>query len=110
MNVEKERIKNFCVLKIEGRIDTSNAPALDEEIDQLISGGERNILLDCSHLKYISSSGLRVFLTAQKKTMAAQGKLHLCNMQPAIEDIFVISGFSKIFRLFNTQDEALASE
>ena len=109
MNITTEKINDFTVLKIDGRIDTSNFSIFEEEIDQLFNNGVKNIIFNCSGLNYISSSGLRVFLVAQKKTILLKGRLHLCNMQPAIKEIFAISGFSNIFRIFNILGEALES-
>jgi anti-sigma B factor antagonist len=107
MNILKEKTGDYSILTIDGRIDTSTSAAFEAEIDQLFNSGEKNIILNCSGLNYISSSGLRVFLVAQKKTISMHGKLQLCNMQPAIKEIFVISGFSTIFRIFDLQEEAL---
>jgi anti-anti-sigma factor len=107
MNITKEKISNFSVLNIEGRMDTTNSPAFETEIDKIYSSGEKDIIIDCSGMKYISSSGLRVFLIAQKRAIALKGKLHICNMQPAISEIFVISGFSNIFRIFESRRDAL---
>ena len=107
MNLTKEKINNFSVLNVEGRIDTTNAPAFEAEIEQIYSSGEKDIIINCNGMKYISSSGLRIFLIAQKRATALHGKLHLCDMQPAIKEIFVISGFSNLFRIFDTQEEAL---
>ena len=107
MNITTEKINDFSVLKIDGRIDTSNFSQFEEEVDQLFKNGIKNIVFNCSGLNYISSSGLRVFLIAQKKTILLQGRLYLCNMQPAIKEIFAISGFSNIFRIFDTVEEAL---
>jgi anti-anti-sigma factor len=107
MNLTIEKIDNFSILKIEGRIDTTNSVLLESEIDKIYNSGEKDIILDCNEMKYISSSGLRVFLIAQKRANALKGKLHISNMQPAIKEIFVISGFSNIFRIFDTLQEAL---
>ena len=107
MNITIEKINDFSVLTIDGRIDSSNFSEFEEKINQLFSKGVKKFILNCSGLKYISSSGLRVFLVAQKKTISLQGNLYLCNMQPGIKEIFVISGFSNIFRIFNTLEEAL---
>jgi len=107
MNITTEKINDFTVLKIDGRIDTSNFSVFEEEIDQLFNNGVKNIIFNCSGLNYISSSGLRVFLVAQKKTILLKGRLHLCNMQPAIKEIFAISEFSNIFSISNTIEEAL---
>lgn len=110
MNIKQEKIKNFTVLKIKGRIDTVRSTSLENEINQLFDSGETNLIFNCKEMNYISSSGLRVFLVAQKKAIALNGKLLLCNMQPAIQEIFRISGFSNLFKIFDTQEAALENE
>jgi anti-anti-sigma factor len=107
MEIVKEKINNFQVLKIEGRLDTSNFNEFEKEISQLFESGWKNLVFECSGLNYISSSGLRVFLTAQKKSISAGGKLHLCCLQPVIREIFDISGFSTIFKIFDTLEKAI---
>jgi len=107
MNIKNEKIGDFSVLKINGRIDTIHSSALEGEVNQVFDSGEKNLIFDCGGMDYISSSGLRVFLITQKKVIQLKGKLHLCNMQPAIQEIFRISGFSNLFRIFDTQEEAL---
>lgn len=107
MNLTNDKNGDFLILHIDGRVDTSNSAIFEAEIESHFSSGEKNFIFDCSGLNYISSSGLRVFLVAQKKAILAQGKLHLCCMQPSIREIFVISGFSTIFRIFDTLEEAL---
>ena len=67
---------------------------------EIIEGGCTKIILNCSGLNYISSSGLRVFLIVQKKMMAVKGQFRLSNLQPGIKEIFDISGFSSIFSVF----------
>jgi anti-anti-sigma factor len=110
MNIKNEKIGNFSVLKINGRIDTIHSSTMEDEVNQLFDNGEKNLIFNCSEMNYISSSGLRVFLVAQKKVISINGKLYLCNMQPAIQDIFRISGFSNLFRIFDTQEEALENQ
>jgi len=107
MNIKSEKVQNFTVLRIEGRIDTVRSSILENEINQLFNNGEKNLILNCKEMNYISSSGLRVFLVAQKKAIALNGKLMLCNMQPGIQEIFRISGFSNLFKIFETQEAAL---
>lgn len=110
MNIKKEKINNFSILKIKGRIDTIHSSELEDEVNQLFDSGEKDLIFNCSGMNYISSSGLRVFLVAQKKAKAINGKLFLCDMQPAIQEIFRISGFSNLFRIFDTQEEALENQ
>lgn len=110
MNIKKEKIGNFTVLKIKGRIDTIHSTALELEVNELFNSGVKNLIFNCSEMDYISSSGLRVFLVAQKKAISINGKLYLSNMQPAIQEIFRISGFSNLFRIFDTQEEVLENQ
>jgi anti-anti-sigma factor len=48
---------------------------------------------------------LRVFLVAQKKVISLKGELYLCNLQLAIQEVFKISGFSNLFRIYETQED-----
>ncbi len=107
MKIKKDKVGDFLILKIEGRVDTVHSSFLEEEVNQLFDNGEKNLIFNCDEMSYISSSGLRVFLVAQKKAIAQKGKLYLCNMQPAIREVFRISGFSNLFRIYETQQEAL---
>ena len=109
MIITKEKIGDYTVLNFKGRIDTIHSSALEVEVSQLFVSGEKYLIFNCSGVNYISSSGLRVFLVAQKKVLSLDGKLFLCNMQPAIQEIFRISGFSNLFRIFDTLEEALES-
>lgn len=108
MKITKDEINGFSVLKVEGRVDATNFMEMETEVIRLFDEGKTSIIIDCSGLVYISSSGLRVFLIAQKKAMAKNGKLFLCCMQPLIKEIFDISGFTTIFRIYGTLEETLS--
>lgn len=110
MNVKNEKIQNFTVLRIKGRIDTLRSSGLEDEVNQIFDKGETNLIFNCNEMNYISSSGLRVFLVAQKKAISLNGKLYLCNLQPGIQEIFRISGFSNLFKIFETEEEALKNQ
>lgn len=85
------------ILSVEGRIDTLTANEFEAAVTFEIAKGITQLIINCSGLSYISSSGLRVFLMAQKKMIAIGGSLVLCCLQPPIKEIFDISGFSGIF-------------
>ncbi len=108
MEVTDVKKGEFLVINISGRLDTSNYGELEKKLIGFIESGDKKIAVDCSGLNYISSSGLRVLLMALKKITAAGGKFHLCCLQDNIREIFEIAGFTSIFRVFNTLDEAIA--
>ncbi len=107
MEITTKSIEKGTVVAIEGRIDTTNYNEFEQVVNQLFEQKVKTIFLDCSGLSYISSSGLRVFLTVQKKMMGIGGKFLLFAMQPTIKEIFDISGFSSIFSIFNSEEEAM---
>lgn len=107
MNVLVSKSEDYALVSVEGRVDTTNAGELEKSLLEVIEGGSTKIILDCSGLNYISSSGLRVFLVIQKKMMSLKGQFRLCSLQPGIKEIFDISGFSSIFSLFPDKDGAM---
>ena len=84
---------------VTGRLDTTNSDVFEKKMAPLLEGGNPDIEIDCSELEYISSSGLRLFLTLQKSVNARGGKLVILNMQSAIKDIFNMTGFSRIMTI-----------
>ncbi len=106
MNITTQNTNDGILIRVEGRIDTTNYNEFENAVNAVITSDTKQIYLDCNELNYISSSGLRIFLTIQKKMMAAGGKLKLFAMQPAIREIFDISGFSSIFAIYPDQASA----
>lgn len=84
---------------VTGRLDTTNSDVFEKKMAPLLEGGNPNIEIDCSELEYISSSGLRLFLTLQKSVNARGGKLVILNMRDQIKDIFNMTGFSRIMTI-----------
>jgi anti-sigma B factor antagonist len=107
MNITKRTTDGFCILNIEGRINTSNVHDFEKIVLEEVGSGETNFIFNCRGLQYISSSGLRVFLIAQKKVLEWKGKLFLCELRPSVLETVVMSGFTSIFEIFETEEEAL---
>ena len=94
MNINIERENGKVLMKIEGRLDTTTAPELEKAING--EGDElKSLVLDVGGVDYISSAGLRVLLTAQKK-INVQGYMELRSVSEAVMDIFEMTGFADI--------------
>lgn len=100
---------DVSVIKICWKLDVNSSPLLEAKFTSLIEKGEKNFILDFSEVVYISSSGLRAVLMAAKKTTAAGGKILLCALKPQIMEVFNMSGFTSLFPIFETEEEALKS-
>lgn len=96
VNVKTEKTK--AIVEVEGRVDTTTAPELDNKLNEVIDTVQR-VTLDCSKLIYISSAGLRVLLSAHKKMSKKGGAFELSNVGDDIMEIFTITGFSQILSI-----------
>lgn len=82
-------------LRLKGRLDSSSAP--DAQTSMMSVCDEyRSVVLNLSALDYISSAGLRVLLSLQKKMNASGGKLTITSVTPSVQEIFEMTGFSGI--------------
>lgn len=109
MEINSSNVAETALLEIAGRLDANTAPDLEKELLHLLDRGESKILIDLADLNYISSIGLRILLVAAKKAKTASGKVVLCSMQDYVYEIFAIAGFTDIFEIYPTRDEALQS-
>lgn len=96
-NITKKKEDSKLDLVLEGRLDTTTAPQLEQEINAEIQG-VTELTFDFAALEYISSAGLRVLLSAQKK-MNKQGKMVIRNVSEEIDEIFNVTGFSDILTI-----------
>jgi anti-sigma B factor antagonist len=107
MEIQEQQFERGVAVRISGRLDTTNYTDLEKKLNDLIDRQQDRILVDCSGMDYISSSGLRILLMALKKVNLAKGIFALCGLQPGIREIFDISGFTTIFAIFDTQEDAI---
>lgn len=94
MTVNIEKSNKTVTLKVEGRLDTTTAPTLEKTINDECEDNNE-LVLDLENLAYISSAGLRVLLSAQKK-MNRSGSMKLKNVCQAVMDVLEMTGFADI--------------
>lgn len=94
MNIQLTKENDTLTINLEGRLDTTTAPDLQQTLDENI-GNYKKLIFDFEQLAYISSAGLRVLLAAQK-TMNKQGEMKILHVNETIAEIFEITGFSNI--------------
>ncbi len=107
MHIEHQTRDGIDIVFLKGRIDASSAPGVQEEISTVMEAGREKMLLDFKKLEYISSAGLRVLIMVAKKLKAIQGNLVLCNLDEKVYEVFDMSGFTAIFDIYSSDEEAL---
>lgn len=84
------------VVFFEGRLDTAASPQTEKEVQPILDV-DKDIVLDCEKLDYISSSGLRIFLSILKEAKPRGHKVSIvCSNQNLIK-IFTVTGFTNLF-------------
>lgn len=97
LNITKNTENEALTIALEGRLDTTTAPLLEAELKEALEGVGA-LTLDLEKLEYISSAGLRVLLSAQKK-MNVQGEMKLIHVGETIMEIFDVTGFTDILTI-----------
>ena len=103
LNINKISNGTALTVALEGRLDTSSSPRLNEELRSALEG-VTSLVLDLEGLEYISSAGLRVFLYAHK-VMKRQGKMTVIHVNDVIHKIFEVSGFIDVLTIENTASD-----
>jgi anti-sigma B factor antagonist len=108
MEINEQQADGATILQFAGRLDGTNSAGTDTKLADAV-GRNPTLILDLAALDYISSAGLRVLLKAAKQAQTAKQKLLLAGLQPAVKQVFEISGFNTLFATFASRDAALAS-
>lgn len=97
MNIDMIRNGRSAVITVDGRLDTMTSPEFEKYLNENIEGIDE-LTVDCKNLKYVSSAGLRVLLSAHKR-MSAVGGMKLVNVSEIVNEVFEITRFSDILNI-----------
>ena len=97
MNTTFKEENNDFVMYFEGRLDTAAAPEVEKETASLMDCEGHNIILDCTQLQYISSSGLRIFLSILKNAKPKGSHVFIRGLNSELQQVFAMTGFTNLF-------------
>ena len=97
MTINKQKDGSELTIALTGRLDTTTAPQLEEELKDALNG-ITSLVMEFSGLEYISSAGLRILLSTQK-IMNKQGKMIIRGANEIVKDVFEMTGFSDILTI-----------
>ena len=99
MEIKIVKQEKEILVTLEGRLDTLVSPEVSAELEPVIQDATGTIILDCRKMSYISSSGLRIFLTIRKAAAAAGGKVIVRGLLPEVRSVFMMTGFLNLFQI-----------
>lgn len=99
MTIEIQEQNGGFTALMSGRLDTPAAVQASKDMQPLMDNADKVITLDCTKLDYISSSGLRLFLSLRKETASKGGKVIIENINDEIKKVFMMTGFYNLFEI-----------
>ena len=97
------------VIAVSGEIDVYTAPRLRETLVGLVDAGNYRLIVDMEGVEFLDSTGLGVLVGGLKRVRAHDGGIDLVCTQGRILRIFRITGLSRVFNIYDSVDEAVAS-
>lgn len=107
MEILESRTGDMAVVHVVGRINSSNAPELDDRLKRLVEVGCRRIVIDLGRLEHMTSAGFRCLLHAERHVHGLEGKLVLCGLHGLTLELFEAGGFLNMFMIAWTREEAV---
>ncbi len=107
MEISQEKVNDIAVVSLKGRLNVTTTAELEQVFTKLLEEKQTKVLVECRELEYISSAGLRVLLTSAKQFKKISGEIALAGLSQNVKQVFEISGFTSIFPIYTTQDEAV---
>lgn len=91
-------------------LDEVNITQIGEQVNGLAARVDKpKLVLDFTTVSHMSSSALGMLITLHKRVREKSGQLRLCNIQPQIFEVFVITRLNEIFDIYSSRREAVAS-
>jgi anti-anti-sigma factor len=111
LKVTLERIagaEDCLMVHLDGFVDTLNTASLEKRVALLIGGGYKNLIFNCAALSAVSSAGLGSFAAFLHLSKSAGGDIVLFRVQPLVQQVFDLLGFTSFLNLRGSADDAIA--
>ncbi len=109
MEVTSKSSENAIIIYVDGDLTTNSSPEVEAEINEILEAAVNNVVINVERVNFIASTGLRIILALGKRLDGEGLKLSVCSMNPSTKSVFEMSGFSKLFPIFDTEEDALQS-
>jgi anti-sigma B factor antagonist len=107
VTIERRQVSNQVVFVVAGRMDAENAPQFEQQCKACVAEGLNGLVVDLGELKYVSSMGLRSFVTVAKTIHDKGGTLRICRLNGLVKQVFEITGLLGSFAVYESVEAAL---
>jgi anti-anti-sigma factor len=108
LTIERKHVSGLVVLTVSGRMDAENAALFEEQCKECIAEGSTSLVVDLGGLAYVSSMGLRSFISIAKALQSKGGALRLSGLRGLVKQVFEITGLLQTFSVYESVESAVA--
>ena len=109
LTIESRTVDDVLVVSLDGDLDAFTVQEVKKQMIQFIEEGYRKIVVNLSKVRYINSTSIGVIVSRLRELKARQGELVLAELSDRVNRILTLVGGKKLFKIFNTEKEAVAS-
>ena len=109
MELITSKIGDVITIILQGKIDATVAPDIEQGLLSLVSGGSCKLVTALTEVTFISSAGLRSLVAVLKQARSERGDLRLAGMGGRVKEVFDITGLSTIFKIYDSTEDAVQS-
>jgi anti-sigma B factor antagonist len=109
LTLTTREVDGRTLVAVGGEIDVYTAPKLRDKISELVAAGHATLIIDMEKVDFLDSTGLGVLVGGLKKVRALDGTMSLICNQDRLLKIFRITGLAKVFTIYTSEEDALAS-
>ena len=110
MSMKTREVEQYLVVYLAGRMDVHLASETETQLNDLIrEHAGKSVILNLEDVEYMSSSGLRVFVSLMRTLKESNRSLKLCNLSPAVRKVFEVVELMDMFEVYESEEEAVAT-
>lgn len=109
LKIRTKHLDGVPIIELEGEVDVYTAPRLKSRLVDLVDQGKYQIVVDLEQVDFMDSSGLGVLVGGLKRVRTRDGAIHIICTKEKILKIFRITGLTKVFPIYSTQEEAVSA-
>ncbi|MGM0598175.1 MAG: STAS domain-containing protein [Candidatus Rifleibacteriota bacterium] len=105
----RPKSNDVTLVVLRGEIGTETVNQFKDKIDQIVADGKHKLVMDFQEVNYLNSMGLGVVAATLKKVKKNKGDLKLINLSPAVQELFELTRLTKVFEIFDSEEDAVKS-
>lgn len=107
MDIKLSFAGEIPIFHLSGRLDVTTSPLLEDRLMPLLSVRDQHVIMDCEGLTYVSSAGLRVFISTQRTLSTQGGGVAFASLTPPVRELFRLAGLEGLFVIEDSVEKAV---